>query len=323
MLDLGSGGGKICYIASQIVGSSGCVIGVDMNDDMLVLARRHRPAVAAAIGWDNVEFRKGRIQDLALDLEAFERHLADQPVRSVDDWGRAQQFADAQRAASPLVADGSIDVIVSNCVLNLVRAEDRRRLFREMHRVLKRGGRAVISDIVSDEPVPAHLQNNADLWSGCISGAFEERDFFRAFEEAGFYGMHYEVFETEPWGTVEGIEFRSVTIVGYKGKEGPCLDHKQAVVYRGPWKAVIDDDGHTLRRGERMAVCEKTFGIYTRPPYAQQVIAVEPRQPVDPAFAQPFDCSRDAVRDPQVTKGAAPRLTQLPQGSCCGPSGCE
>jgi len=322
VLDLGSGGGKICYIASQVVGESGRVLGVDMNDDMLALARKHRSEVGRRIGWQNVEFFKGRIQDLALDMDKFESYLERHPVRNAADWMRAQEFADELRQREPMIAPHSVDVIVSNCVLNLVRREDRPKMFREMHRVLKRGGRAVISDIVCDEPVPERLQNDPTLWSGCISGAFVERDFFRTFADAGFYGMEYLVYEEEPWGTVEGIEFRSVTIAAYKGKEGPCYDHKQAVIYKGPWKAVIDDDGHTLRRGERMAVCEKTFNIYMRDPYANQLIPVEPNEAIDAANAPPFDCRRDAVRDPRETKGAAYQFTQLPEDGCCGPGEC-
>ena len=322
VLDLGSGGGKICYIASQVVGAEGRVLGVDMNEDMLALAKKYQDEVSQRIGHSNVEFHRGRIQDLALDLDRFDKYLNDNPVKTSDDWVRAQEYADAQRESEPMIASDSVDVIVSNCVLNLVRREDRIQMFREMHRVLKRGGRAVISDIVCDEQVPERLQNDPELWSGCISGAFVERDFFQTFADAGFYGMEYLVYEKEPWGTVEGIEFRSVTIVAYKGKEGPCLDHKQAVIYKGPWKAVIDDDGHTLRRGERMAVCEKTFSIYTRAPYAEQVLAVEPNDPVDTQDAKPFDCRRDAVRDPRETKGTNYQLTQLPDDNCCGPSGC-
>lgn len=321
VLDLGSGGGKICYIASQVVGAEGRVLGVDMNDDMLALARKYKREVGERIGWQNVEFHKGRIQDLALDLDKFEQYLAEQPVQSSADWLRAQERADFLRLTEPMIASDSVDVIVSNCVLNLVRQEDRRQLFAEMFRVLKRGGRAVISDIVSDEAVPDRLRRDPNLWSGCISGAFAERDFFQAFAEAGFYGMEYLVYEQRPWGTVEGIEFRSVTVAAYKGKEGPCYDHKQAVIYKGPWKTVIDDDGHTLRRGERMAVCEKTFNIYTRPPYAEQVVAVPPSESVDPSSTRPFDCTQDVVRDPQETKGTNYQLTQFPEESC-GPDGC-
>ena len=87
------------------------------------------------------------------------------------------------RREEPLIADESIDVIVSNCVLNLVRPEDKKQLFAEMYRVLKRGGRIAISDIVSDETVPEHLAKDPDLWSACVSGAFQEEEFLRAFED--------------------------------------------------------------------------------------------------------------------------------------------
>jgi len=122
VLDLGSGGGKICYIASQVVGPSGRVIGVDMNDDMLALARKFQPQISTAIGHDNVEFHKGRIQDLALDLDAFEAYLAEHPVQSVEEWQRAQTHAEQLRLGEPMVESNSVDVIVSNCVLNLVNA---------------------------------------------------------------------------------------------------------------------------------------------------------------------------------------------------------
>jgi SAM-dependent methyltransferase len=221
-----------------------------------------------------------------------------------------------------MIADNSVDVVVSNCVLNLVSSADRQQLFREIFRVLRRGGRAVISDIVCDEPVPASLQNDPDLWSGCISGAFVEHEFLAAFVEAGFYGVEILARQDEPWATVEGIEFRSLTIRAFKGKEGPCKDQRQAVIYRGPWKQVLDDDGHVLRRGERMAVCGKTLEIYTRPPYAGDVLPVMPSRPVPEDQAPDFDCRRNVVRPPRETKGADYRKTQLSDGDCCGDVDC-
>ena len=84
VLDLGSGTGKICFIAAQVVGPAGRVIGVDMNDDMLAIARKHRRAVGDAIGFHNVEFRKGRIEDLALDLEKLDADLRAHPITSAE-----------------------------------------------------------------------------------------------------------------------------------------------------------------------------------------------------------------------------------------------
>lgn len=322
VLDLGSGAGKICYIASQIVGPNGRVIGIDFNPAMLKLARKHRQTVAKHIGWSNVEFRRGRIQDLRTDLDAFEKSLAKHPIASLADFDEAEEARRKAGLENPLVADGSVDIVISNCVLNLVRPEDKPQLFREMHRVLKRDGRVAISDIVSDEEVPPHLREDPTLWSGCISGAYQEREFLRAFEAAGFYGIAIDKRDAEPWQTVEGIEFRSVTITASKGKEGPCLERNQAVIYKGPWSAVHDDDGHVLERGVPVAVCDKTFKIYTSEPYGRDVIPVPPRVDIPLEKAGAFDCSRPARRTPRETKGQEYRATTEPASQCCPDQGC-
>ncbi len=320
VLDLGSGGGKICYIAAQVVGAEGRVIGIDLNDEMLGLARSYQPQMAEKLRYGNVEFHKGRIQDLKLSLDQLDLYLAEHPVQSSADWLKVEAHAQTLRETNPMVASNSVDVIVSNCVLNLVREDDRRQLFAEMHRVLKRGGRAVISDIVSDETVPESLRNDPQLWSGCMSGAFREDEFLHAFEDAGFYGIEIVKRQDAPWAVVDGIEFRSVTVRAWKGKEGPCLDRRQAVIYTGPWKTVTDDDGHKLIRGQRMAVCDKTFQLYRQRPYADAIIAIEPAEQIPLESAAPFDCHQTAIRDPRETKGQnSLTLTILPVENCCSP----
>ncbi len=320
VLDLGSGGGKICYIASQLVGPAGSVVGVDLNTEMLALARKHQSEVARKLGYDNVEFHRARIQDLALDLDKFDEHLRSHPVRSANDMLDAQRHADHLRRDHPLIKTESIDVVLSNCVLNLVRPEDKEELFREIYRVLRVGGRAAISDIVSDEPVPERMQADPELWSGCISGAYEEQVFLRAFLKTGFHGVEMVKRDEHPWRKVEGIEFRSITVLAHKGKEGPCLERNQAVVYRGPFSEISDDDGHTYRRGERVAVCEKTFRLLNRPPYQDFFYFIEPRTPVNPVNAQPFDCSRTVARHARETKGLDFDVT-TDSAACCGPDG--
>ncbi len=317
VLDLGSGSAKICYIASQIVGPTGRVIGVDFNPAMLALARKHQKAIAKRIGWDNVTFHRARIQDLATDLDALERLIASRPVKTLEDYQAVEEARRKMVASAPLIADDSVDIVLSNCVLNLVRPEDKGQLFREIYRVLKRGGRVAISDIVSDVEVPAHLRNDPDLWSGCISGAFQERDFLRAFEHAGFYGIQCVKRDEAPWQTVEGIEFRSVTIIAYKGKDGPCLERNQAVIYQGPWSQVSDDDGHVLERGVPMAVCDKTFHIYTSEPYQGDIIPVPPHHDIPLDQAAPFDCTRDTARHPDETKGRDYKATTATTDPCC------
>ncbi len=320
VLDLGSGTGKICFIASQVVGPEGRVIGIDMTDDMLAVARENAPIVAERVGYENVEFRKGRIQDLALDLELLEQKLREKPISDANSFLASQEFADELRLKQPLVENESVDVVVSNCVLNLVGNGDRKQLFSELYRVLNRDGRVVISDIVSDEDVPRELQNDPELWSGCISGAFREDAFLQAFEDAGFHGVRILNYDHEPWQIVRGIEFRSMTVEAFKGKEGPCIERNQAVVYRGPFKAVVDDDGHLMERGKRYAVCEKTFKLYAREPYSESFEFIEPREEVPIEEAQPFDCSKTELRSPRVTKGEGYDETSAAAGDCCGES---
>ncbi len=294
VLDLGSGGGKICYIASQVVGAEGRVIGVDMTSEMLELARRWQGEMAQRIGWDNVRFHRGRIEDLALDHDRLAAWLAEHPVTDLDGHRALEAECERLRREEPMVPDASVDVVVSNCVLNLVAPGLKRQLFEEIHRVLRDGGRAVISDIVCDREVPLALQQDPELWAGCISGAFEERAFLDAFVAAGFHGVEVLVRQAEPWRVVEGIEFRSVTVAAYKA-EGGCADLGQSVAYRGPFAAVVDENGNRFARGERVPVRSGAFARLGREPYAG-------------AFSR-FDAAGREAAD----EGCCPP----PSGGCC------
>lgn len=301
VLDLGSGAGKLCYIIAQVVGPDGRVIGVDMNDEMLRIARKYQKEIADRLGYYNVEFKKARIQNLRLDLEKVDQYLKENPVKSSEDITMLNAFCDDLEKNSILIKEGSIDVVVSNCVLNLVKDEDKKELFKEIYRVLKKGGRAVISDIVSDEDIPEYMKKDPELWSGCISGAFREYLFLNAFEDAGFHGIEILKWDDSPWRVIDGIEFRSVTVVAYKGKEGPCIDRGEAVIYKGPYRKVEDDDGHIFERGKRIAVCEKTFKILSQSPYEKDFIFIKPAVDISPV---PFPCDRGVIyRDPKETKG--------------------
>jgi len=322
VLDLGSGTGKICFIAAQIVGPKGKVIGVDMTDEMLEVARRNAPTVAERIGFANVEFRKGRIQDLALDLELLDQQLKGNPITDAASFLAADELAEELRVKHPLIASDSVDVVISSCVLNLVEPKSKRHLFDEIFRVLKKGGRAVISDIVSDEEVPEEMQQDPELWSACVSGAFTEEGLLAAFERAGFYGIQILKRDLDPWRTVQGIEFRSVTIEAFKGKQGECFERNQAVIYRGPFKEVLDDDNHRMERGKRYAVCDKTYNLYKKSPYRDFFEFVDPIVEVALAEAKPFDCSRTALRRPKETKGQDYDVTTEVNKCCDGGSCC-
>lgn len=274
VVDLGSGAGKICFIASQIVGPEGRVIGVDMNDEMLALARRHAPEVARRIGYGNVEFRRGRIQDLALNMDRLDAWLGENPIQGSAGISALEDFSDRLRREAPLVSDASVDIVVSNCVLNLVRDRDKRQLISEIFRVLGPGGRIAISDIVSDREVPDKLKADPDLWSGCISGAFQERRFLGMLEEVGFHGIAIDKWEDRPRQVVDGIEFRSVTVIATKPNPSSVAGKSRTVIYKGPWKQVEDDDGHVLHRGERSVVDERTFAMLTSGGYKDQVAAM-------------------------------------------------
>ena len=324
VVDLGSGAGKNCYILAQKVGAKGKVIGVDFNDEMLSLARKYQDNIAEKVGYHNTQFVKGKIQDLRLPLDKVQAWLDHHQIKTINDIGDYEQECDRLRQEATLIPDNSVDVVISNCVLNLVKPEDKKQLFQEIFRVLKKGGRAVISDIVCDEEPTAKIMNDPELWSGCIAGAFLENGFLEMFEAAGFYGVEILKREETPWQTIDGVEFRSMTVRAYKGKEGDCWERKQAVVYKGPWKQVQDDDGHTYCRGERMAVCDKTYQILTNAnsPYAKDMIAIEPYENIPLEKASEFSCKNKAIRHPKETKGSEYNLTETASEDCCSPGEC-
>ncbi|MDB5338013.1 MAG: arsenite S-adenosylmethyltransferase [Planctomycetaceae bacterium] len=313
VLNLGSHHAK----PDRLVGPSGRVISIECSDAQLALARQSES------GATNLEFRKGRPQDLQLDLEQLDDWLQSHPARSSHDWLQAEAQAEHLRRSSPLIPSDSIDVVLGHRVLNLVPQADRPQTLAEIYRVLKRNGRVVIREIVSDDLVPVALQNDSTLWNNSVSGACREDVLLAALEAAGFHGIEIVTRHEEPHVTIAGIEFRGITVQAFKGKAGPCFERHQAVVYNGPWKAVIDDDGHTLYRGKRMAVCDKTFQIYSRAPYADAITLVPPVTEIPLAEARPFNCKVDAVRDPKETKATGPIAMPLLQISGeCGPSGC-
>jgi arsenite methyltransferase len=147
VLDLGSGAGFDCFLASKVVGSSGRVIGVDMTPEMIARARKN----AANGGYENVEFRIGEIEHLP-------------------------------------VANSSVDVIISNCVINL--SPEKRSVIEEAFRVLKRGGRLAISDIVATRELPDEVRNDLALHSGCMAGATPIHELRRLLADAGFRNVN-------------------------------------------------------------------------------------------------------------------------------------
>jgi SAM-dependent methyltransferase len=226
VLDIGSGGGIDCFEASRRVGPSGHVIGIDMTDAMLAIARRNAPIVAANLGHPttNVEFRKG---------------MAD---------------------AMPVEAN-SVDLVISNCVINL--APDKHKVFREMCRVLKPGGRFTISDIVSDGPVPNYLLYDTEKWGNCLSGALPVSEYLDGLSQAGFQGIHQVKFL--PWQRIDGIQFLSLTLTGFKLPEAVEPNGIRFATLRGPFSRLMDEQGRTYQRGLPQALDARTAQVFKTP----------------------------------------------------------
>lgn len=165
------------------------------------------------------------------------------------------------------------DLVTSNCVINL--SPDKPKVFSEIWRILKECGRAVIADIVSDKPVPPRLKVNPRLWGECTVGALTQEEFYAQLQEAGFYGL--SILKKGYWKTIEGYDFYSVTIQGFKfEKTAGCRFIGQKAVYRGPMKSVIDEEGHLFPRDVMVEVCTDTAVKLSKPPYAGSFVILEP-----------------------------------------------
>ena len=207
------------------------------------------------------------IQDLALGVDSLNDYLESHPVNSHADYTALKNWETQQRRDNPLIADNSVDLVISNCVLNLVADHEKQQLLQEVFRVLKPGGRAAISDIVSDRVIPAALKNDPDLWSGCISGAFHETEFLDAFKATGFMAAKYDKWDVDPWQTINDIEFRSVTLTAMKPESIGKRNMQHLMIYRGPFAAVTDDAGNSYQRGQRTTVSSAAHRLLTNAAY--------------------------------------------------------
>jgi 7,8-dihydro-6-hydroxymethylpterin dimethyltransferase len=204
VVDLGCGAGVECFIASRLCTSKGRAVGVDMLDPMLDLANAARPLVAENLGYDNIEFRKGYLEALPLE-------------------------------------DDSADVAISNCVMNL--SVHKRKSYAEIFRILRPGGRLVISDVVCDtEPDPA-IRNNEVLKGECIAGALTTSHLVGLLEETGFEAV--TLLKRFAYRQVDGHPFFSLTYSAIKPKTCGQVD----VIYRGPLPFLMTQKGILLRKG--------------------------------------------------------------------------
>lgn len=227
VLDLGSGGGIDCFVAAKEVGAKGSVIGVDMTGEMLKKARSAAPKVAENLGYSNVVFKEGFLEDIPVE-------------------------------------DASVDLVLSNCVVNL--AVDKGRVMGEVMRVLRDRGRFCISDVVAEEEVPENMKMDDNLWGECISGALREDEFMEAARANGAYGL--EVLSRSLYRVAGGIRFYSIVLRGYKFVKGAeKLFKGHYAIYNGPFSRISDDDGNDFPVGVMVEICTDTLVKLQNPPY--------------------------------------------------------
>lgn len=235
ILDLGSGSGRDCYILAQLAGPSGKVTGVDMTKEQLDVACRHLGYHAQRFGFANVSFHEGYIERLdTLNL-----------------------------------ADNSIDVIVSNCVINL--SPDKDAVLREAYRLLKPGGELYFSDIYADRRLPEALRQDEILYGECLGGALYWNDFENLARRHGFLDPRLvedrplEITDPKIAAKLGNTRFYSATYRLFKldALEPACEDYGQAVIYRGSIPEAEHlfqlDKHHAIERGRIFPVCGNTW----------------------------------------------------------------
>lgn len=277
VLDLGCGSGRDCYLLSKLVGPTGQVIGVDMTPKQLEVALRHREWHAERFGYANVEFLHGHIENLAtIGIE-----------------------------------DNSIDVVVSNCVINL--SPEKPKVLAEIFRVLKPGGELYFSDVFADRRIPAELRQDPVLLGECLGGALYWEDFRRILHGLGCPDVRVvkqnaiSLDDPEVAAKIGMVNFRSVTVRAFKlPLEDRCEDFGQVACYLGSIAehphAFDLDDHHHFETGRPLRVCGNTADMLAASRYAGhfQILGDKSRH-----FGL-FDC----IPGPQGESAAA-------GGSCC------
>jgi SAM-dependent methyltransferase len=276
VLDLGSGSGRDVYLISQLVGPEGEVVGVDMTDEQLAVAEKHRLRHAQVFGFDNARFVHGYIERL-------------------DELGLQPQ---------------SFDVIVSNCVVNL--SPDKDAVLRGVQGLLKRGGEFYFSDVYADRRVPEAVRNDPVLYGECLGGALYWNDFLRLAQRQGFADPRLvedrPLMVTDPAlaARLGNLRFFSATYRLFKvdALESACEDYGQAVIYRGtleqqPHRFVLDKH-HDIEAGRVFAVCGNTWRMLRETRFAPHFEFVGDFSRHHGLFAGcggalPFDARGDAV----------------------------
>lgn len=245
ILDLGSGSGRDCYIASKLVGENGLVVGIDMTPEQLEVANKHIEYHREKFGYtkSNVRFVEGNLDALdELDLGE-------------------EQF----------------DLVISNCVINLV--EDKAQILKAVYKLLKPGGEMYFSDVYSDRRMPLALQKDPVLWGECLSGSLYWNDFEQLAKAAGFTDprlVESDVITVDNEALEEKLGEISCFSATYRlfkiaELENFCEDYGQAVVYKGTISehahAFDLDEHHHFPKGKIMPVCGNTYRMLNESRY--------------------------------------------------------
>lgn len=232
--------------------------------------------------------------DFKTNPKIIDEYLSQSPSNDFNSYIQLKKIIDEQSKKNPLISSESMDIVILDMTLNRLKAWEIKKTMKEIFRVLKPGGKVIASVMLSDEYINYEIEN---LYIE------HEREVFEWFSEAGFYGMNFITQKNSPVKIYENSEIRTFIVEGFRPKQVVCMDYGDAVIYPGPWKEVYDDDGHKFIRGERMALCHKTYEVMSNAPYSDQFIFVPSYVKVLEEDATKFDCDTPQIRDPKVTKG--------------------
>jgi SAM-dependent methyltransferase len=250
--------------------------------------------------------------DLRTDATMVAEMLKDTVPHDTASYYAIRDSINTATIAQPLIADDSFDTVILDLTLNRLTQAGAEQCLAETFRVLKRGGRLLLTAILADLTVSSEFLTKP-AWPQLLAWFPTESTVSAMLENAGFYGTSYLWSSSTTWELSETTELRYFILDVFKGKQGPCMDQGHAVIFKGPWKEAVDDDGHRYARGERTAVCEKTFQILTRDPYREFFIGLPCRAAPSLADAPSFDCTTPRLRDPLVTRGIVPVIRIVPE----------
>lgn len=283
----------------KLVENNGSILIVENNERYLQRAEELSSEMERKLGYSNWRFIQAEGDDLRTDPDAVNKFLDQQPANDFNTYKLFDFTLEKQRTNNPLVQSESVDVVILDMTLNRLPSWSRKKVLKEAFRILRPAGRIVSAVLLSDEVI----QEIPNLPEGYSFNIGLEKEIFGWLKEAGFYGMRYLWQENTPIKVIEGTEIRMFLVEGYRPKQIICMDYGDAVIYPGPWSEVYDDDGHKFVRGERMALCKKTYTVMSQEPYLDQFIYIPSYVNVPDEEATLFDCNTPQIRDPKVTKG--------------------